>query len=200
MAADWLELDSEIEGIRFDSELALKQEVAYAAHLHVSNLILPAPRNPANVTDYARAVANILAVPGYLTFSIRIPVSDVTASPAASSSEAAAAVQGGNASTRTWEMWNTIRSMCAYSPRLSVCLDLSTPLPGQHIYSRWFAEPVKSIFLPASSYLANAKGYPVLSKNSQSFCKQIFKYKPAFILSGIHKGLHQSGGPEAYTS
>lgn len=184
LAPDWLELDSEVEGIRFDSELALKQEVAYACHLHVQNLILPAPRNPANVTDYARAVANLLSIPGYITYSIRIPISDPTEAHSA----------------KTWETWNTIRAICAYNARLSVCLDLSTPLPMPAISSRWHAEPVRSVFLPASTYLANAKGYPVLSKNCQALMKGLFKYKPTIILSEIYKGLHTSGGAEAYTS
>ena len=184
LASDWLELDSEVEGIRFDSELALKQEVAYACHLHVQNLILPAPRNPANVSDYARAVANLLSIPGYITYSIRIPISDP--------SEAHSA--------KTWETWNTIRAICAYNARLFVCLDLSTPLPTPAISSRWHAEPVRSVFIPASTYLANAKGYPVLSKNCQALMKGLFKYKPTIILSGIYKGLHSSGGADAYVS
>lgn len=184
LASDWLELDSEVEGIRFDSELALKQEVAYACHLHVQNLILPIPRNPWNVVDYARALANLLSVPGYITYSIRMPISDP--------SEAHSA--------KTWETWNTIRQICAYNARLSVCLDLSTPLPNAAISSRWHAEPVRSVFLPASTYLANAKGYPVLSKNCQALMKGLFKFKPTIILSDIYKGLHSSGGPDAYTS
>lgn len=184
LASDWLDLDSEVEGIRFDSELALKQEVAYACHLHVQNLILPAPRNPANVTDYARAVASLLSIPGYITYSIRIPISDP--------SEAHSA--------KTWETWNTIRQICAYNARLSVCLDLSTPLPNPSISSRWHAEPVRSVFLSAGTYLANAKGYPVLSKNCQALMKGLFKFKPTIILSDIYKGLHSSGGADAYTS
>jgi protein arginine N-methyltransferase 5 len=191
LASEWLELDSDVEGIRFDSELALKQEVAYAAHLHVQTLILPAPRNSAFVTDYARAVANLLSTPGYLHFSIRIPITDPDPDPLAPSAIPAGA-------SKSFEAWNTIRSFCSYNPRLSVCLDLSTPLPPSSFYERWHAEPVRHLLLPASAYLANAKGYPVLSKVSQNFFKSMFKFKPTIILSGIEKGLHSSGGQEAY--
>lgn len=178
-----------MEGIRFDSELALKQEVAYAVHLHVTTLILPMPRNPGFVTDYARAVANILSTPGYLQLSIRIPISHA--------SSEGYGTGGANAS---WEMWNSIRSLCSYNPRLSVTLDLSTPLPSTPVLARWQSEPVRHIFLPASAYLANAKGYPVLSKSCQAFFKSMFQFRPTIILSGVHKNLHTSGGPEAYAS
>lgn len=60
-APTWLELDSPQEGIRFDSELALKQEVAYASHLGISQIILPPPKNLEYAADYARAVNSALA-------------------------------------------------------------------------------------------------------------------------------------------
>jgi len=147
------------------------------------------PRNPSFVADYARAIANLLATPGYLQFSIRIPISQP-------SSE----VYGIGTANSSWEMWNTIRMLCHYNSRLSVTLDLSTPIPSSQILSRWHAEPIKHIFLPASAYLANAKGYPVLSKSCQNFFKSIFKHRPTIILSGIHRNLHVSGGHEAYAS
>ena len=187
LAPDWLELDSDVEGIRFDSELALRQEIAYASHLHVQTLILPTPHNPAYVTDYARCIADILSASGFIHLSVRIPSSD--------SSE-----QLPSTSTRTWETWNTIRALCGYDSRLSVTLDVSTPLPNSTILLRWQAEPVKYIFLPSSTYLANAKGYPVLSKGCQAFLKTMFKFKPTIIISGANKGVHQNGGPEAYAS
>lgn len=79
-------------------------------------------------------------------------------------------------------------------------LDISTPLTSPAILSRWAAEPLKFIFLPATTYLANAKGYPVLSKSCQAFFRTIFKYKPTIIISGVHKNVHPVGGIEAYTS
>jgi protein arginine N-methyltransferase 5 len=187
LASDWIELDSQVEGIRFDSELALRQEIAYATHLHLQTLILPAPRNMEYVTDYARCVADILQTPGFLQLSIRIPISDPNDTYTGMGS-------------KTWDMWNTIRSMCGYNPRLSVTLDLATPLPSSAITQRWHAEPLRFVFLPASAYLSNAKGYPVLSKTCQSFFRGIWKYRPTIILSGTHRGVHAAGGPEAYAS
>ena len=150
-------------------------------------LVLPFPQNPSNVTDYARCLADILDTPGFLQLSVRIPIGDPS-DPFPSTS------------TRTWETWNTIRSLCGYNHRLSVTLDMSTPLPSASILQRWQAEPVRHIILPASAYLANAKGYPVLSKSCQAFLRTMFKFKPIIILSGTNKGVHQNGGPEAYAS
>jgi protein arginine N-methyltransferase 5 len=148
LASEWLELDHAVEGIRFDSEIAsrfpipvtflspltnqppsqaLKQEVAYASHLHVSTLIIPPPRNPDYISDYARAINAALLQSNYVRvrcgsvfrtiypsayphpsqLSIRTPVSDPKL---------------GEDPASTWDMWNTIRTHCAYNQRL----DLST--------------------------------------------------------------------------
>jgi type II protein arginine methyltransferase len=98
----------------------------------------------------------------------------------------------------TWEMWDAIRSICAYNPRLTLsellwcsrrpglcltclrclALDLMPPLPSvPGVLSRWTAEPIRHLFIPASAFIANAKGYPVLPKGSQSFIRDIMKVR-----------------------
>ncbi|BEJ15896.1 hypothetical protein CspHIS471_0505010 [Cutaneotrichosporon sp. HIS471] len=107
------------------------------------------------------------------------------------------AIQGDPSST--WEMWDCIRSLCGYHPRLSVMLDLSNPLPpSQGAIARWAAEPVKRIWLPAGSFIPNAKGYPVLSKATQAFLRGLSKHQPTFVLSGTTDARHPSGGQNAY--
>lgn len=50
------------------------------------------------------------------------------------------------------------------------------PLPNtQGILSRWYAEPVSHIFLPASTFIPNAKGYPVLPKGTQLFLQNMMR-------------------------
>ena len=41
--------------------------------------------------------------------------------------------------------------------------------------NQWLAEPVRHLWLPASTFIANAKGYPVLPKGTQSFIRDIMK-------------------------
>ncbi|KAG6332759.1 hypothetical protein ID866_6333 [Astraeus odoratus] len=99
----------------------------------------------------------------------------------------------------TWEMWDIIRTVCDYNTRLTLTLDLTPPLPANTgVLNRWAAEPVQHIFLPASAFIANVKGYPVLPKGTQAFLRQSMIHRPTIILSGARYGLHASGGESAY--
>ncbi|WVQ85433.1 hypothetical protein IAT38_007598 [Cryptococcus sp. DSM 104549] len=272
-AAEWLEMDSPDEGIRFDSELALRAEFAHALYLSLPVLILPAPSldNRAFIPSYARAISNLLQIGGpsaVTQISIRIPVSDpvelihqgpAPGSPSpnnpgpppsgsaqlsnkhkrisslstrptsmhqaqlaqqqsqqgqqhgqqmrvTSNASSMMSAPGGGVGmapvgdpSSTWEMWDCIRTLCGYHPRLSVTLDLTNPLPPSvGALARWTAEPVKYIWLPASSFIPNAKGYPVLSKACQAFLRGMSKQNPSYILSGTTQKRHPAGGPAAY--
>ena len=60
--------------------------------------------------------------------------------------------------------------------RLGLALDLTPPLPlTAGVLDKWLAEPTRQIFLPASTFIANAKSYPVLPKGTQSFIRDIMK-------------------------
>ncbi|EHA8586617.1 putative protein arginine N-methyltransferase [Cocos nucifera] len=65
--SSWIDLDSEDEELRLDSEITLKQEIAWASHLSLQACLLPPPRS-ASCGNYARCVNQILqaAVKGYL--------------------------------------------------------------------------------------------------------------------------------------
>ncbi|GAA6004774.1 protein arginine N-methyltransferase [Rhodotorula paludigena] len=202
-ASDWLELDSPVEGIRFDAELALRQEISYASYLSIATIVLPPPKleNREFLADYARAINGALASSWHINISIRLPIAEYSAgelSTARPGTPAFNAAVGETDRCETWEMWNTLRGMCSYSPRLTLTLDLSNPLPPSRSLTRWAAEPVKHMFLPCTSFIPNAKGYPVLSKSMQAFLKSSFKFRPTVILSGTHRGLHAAGGHLAY--
>nr|XP_019049064.1 protein arginine N-methyltransferase 5 [Kwoniella bestiolae CBS 10118]OCF27994.1 protein arginine N-methyltransferase 5 [Kwoniella bestiolae CBS 10118] len=221
-AAEWLELDSPDEGIRFDSEIALRSEMAQALYLSLPVLIIPAPQliNRAFLPSYARAISNLLHMGGSSAFtqiSIRIPISDpminqanntnTTSNPqnlriasGASSTMSAKSTAGATGDpSSTWEMWDCIRTLCGYHPRLSVTLDLTNPLPPSvGALARWTAEPVKYIWLPAGSFIPNAKGYPVLSKACQAFLRGMSKQNPTYVLHGTSMQKHSAGGPNAY--
>ncbi|GAA5967269.1 hypothetical protein JCM11641_000496 [Rhodosporidiobolus odoratus] len=202
LASEWIELDSPVEGIRFDAELALRQEISYASYLSIATIILPPPRleNREYLADYARAINGALASSWHINISIRMPVAEYT-NAELSARPGTPAFQGlaGDADkNETWEMWNTLRGLCSYSPRLSLTLDLTNPLPPARSLGRWSAEPLKHIFLPCSTFIPNAKAYPVLSKSMQAFLKSVLKFRPTMILSGTHRGIHGAGGHLAY--
>jgi protein arginine N-methyltransferase 5 len=78
-------------------------------------------------------------------------------------------------------------------------LDLSLPLPSSAgILSRWTTEPCYQILLPATSFISNAKGYPVLTKATQNFLRSTFKHNPTILLSRTRSNVHQNGGHLAY--
>ena len=65
---------------------------------------------------------------------------------------------------------------------LFVALDLTPPLPAAvDVLSQWVAEPTSYVFLPASTFIPNAKGYPVLPKGTQSFIRDIMKVDPFLV-------------------
>lgn len=92
------------------------------------------------------------------------------------------------------------RELCLTKKSLRVtALDLTTPLPpSPGALARWAAEPTRQILLPASSFISNAKGYPVLSKATQTFLKEVMKQRPTIILSQTASTTHPAGGPAAY--
>lgn len=221
MISDWLELDALDNWVRHDSDIALQQELSYASYLDIQTVILPPPRNRSQVAAYGRVINACLARTPYMQFSIRLPIYNpsifqanscqtTSLQPSVSSapstpirSPETRVVPSTRASeaelNATWEMWDVIRSICAYNPRLTLTLDLMPPLPSvSGVLNRWAAEPIRHLFIPASSFIANAKGYPVLPKGSQSFIRDVMKHRPVVILSGTTTGLHVKGGEAAY--
>ena len=221
LLSPWLELDSEDEGVRLDSELALRQEISYAAYLGVEHVVLPAPSSEPErkrfLPDYARAVRACLqgvagdapAAGTRLHVSIRLPISSphilATMLKRAKRTSGGVPAVPAAAYLRTndnwaWETWESIQTLCGYDPRLHVALDLSMPLPPATSIARWNAEPVSLLWLPSTSFLANARGYPVLSKSAQSLLRQLLRRRPTIVLSGItsQPSQHIRGGPSAY--
>ena len=71
---------------------------------------------------------------------------------------------------------------------MSLALDLTPPLPANNagVLNRWVAEPVHHIFLPASAFIANVKGYPVLPKGTQAFLRQSMIVSRCIVYHYIH--------------
>jgi type II protein arginine methyltransferase len=104
--------------------------LAFASYLNLQSVILPPPRNRQNVADYARSVnACLHSTSTYLQISIRMPIYDPRSVPKRSIAPDSeqnnvplsvhARAPDGDLSS-TWEMWDTIRSICGYNLRLSL--------------------------------------------------------------------------------
>ncbi|KAH9912809.1 PRMT5-domain-containing protein [Fomitopsis serialis] len=209
VASEWLELDATDDWVRHDSETALLQELAYASYLNITSAILPPPKHRSQLASYARAVNTCLNAVPYMELSVCIPIYDPVMLHASSSAGSAVNITtvsspsvlfSDEPSVATWEMWDAIRTVCEYNPRLTLTLDLTPPMPSViSVLSQWSAEPVRHIFLPASAFIANAKGYPVLPKVAQGFLRDIMKLRPNVILSGTTAGRHKNGGEVVYS-
>lgn len=178
--APWIELDSDDPLVAHVSKQVLRHEVAYASFCGVNNIVIAGPRRRANIAQYAHAVASVLTTSPYIQFHIDLSLVE----------DESANADTGNLSHiydsyAMWDLWNTVRSVCKYNPRLSLSLKIPPKLPNMDIQTRWFTEPIRILNIQASIYVPNAKGFPVLSKSHQNLINRYMKQRPApFILLG----------------
>jgi protein arginine N-methyltransferase 5 len=118
--------------------------------LNIPSVILPPPRNRTHVASYARAVNECLKNTPYVRFSIRIPIYDPSIFHPRPSSISTSVSSPANLLSSiprieveedqlpvmkpprapegelngTWEMWDIIRSVCDYNPRLTLSENL----------------------------------------------------------------------------
>ena len=108
-------------------------------------MVLPPPNSRTQVGSYARAVNACLGAAPFMEVAVRVPIYDaVTAGQAPSRSPSPApspvdpprvsrfsvsSVDSGSgagagsppeSNMTTWEMWDTIRTICGYNPRLTL--------------------------------------------------------------------------------
>ena len=83
----------------------------------------------------------------------------------------------------TWDTWNVVRSVCGYSTRLSVALDIPKVLPPATLQSRWFSEPLRILFIGGKVFLKNKVGFPALSTGHQELISHYMRVKqPPWLL------------------
>ena len=117
---------------------ALLQALAYASYLNIQSAILPPPKHRSQISSYARAVNACLNAIPYMELSVRIPIYDpimLHVSSSAGSAISAATMSSPSVlfsdepSVATWEMWDAIRTVCEYNPRLTLsAYAYATPL------------------------------------------------------------------------
>lgn len=193
----WIELDAPDDALRLRSEAAFQQEIAWAAHLALSGVLLPPPRAPA--TNYARSVAKALAGLHYLRLLIRVPlVATKPLSVNSSSSDGGADDDDDDADGDvSWRWWNELRVLCEQHKNLYPVLEVTAQLPSDSAaLDRWFGEPVQALILPTSIFLANRHGFPVLSKAHQAFVLRMAAHRVQFVISGAARS--EKGGLIAY--
>ncbi|KAH7294838.1 hypothetical protein KP509_27G021300 [Ceratopteris richardii] len=186
--SSWIDLDSGNELIRKDSEITLKQELAWATHLSLQACILPTPA-PFCFSNYARTVNQMLPGLSNMQLWLRVPlVSPDLQEAEGTPNEDAVFLRRDSVSGRpvsdSWEWWNVFRMLCEHHSHLSVVLDITASLPSAWAIQRWLGEPVKAAILHTSAFLTNKKGYPCLSKRHQNLISTLFEHSVQIAVSG----------------
>nr|VDD40740.1 unnamed protein product [Brassica oleracea] len=174
--SSWIDLDSEDEVLRMDSETTLKQEIAWATHLSLQACLLPTPKGT-SCANYARCVNQILQGLTTLQLWLRVPL--VKSDDATSEGLVRRLIN-----TDSWELWNSFRLLCEHDSKLSVALDVMSTLPSETSLGRWMGESVRAAIISTDSFLTNARGYPCLSKRHQKLIAGFFDHAAQVVVSG----------------
>ncbi|XP_019415724.1 PREDICTED: protein arginine N-methyltransferase 1.5-like [Lupinus angustifolius] len=172
--SSWIDLDSEDETLRIDSETTLKQEISWASHLSLQACVLPAPKGT-TCANYARCVNQILQGLSNMQLWLRIPVVKNDGDSMDATSDTL---------VDSWETWNSFRLLCEHHSQLCVALDILNSLPSENSLARWFGESVRAAIINTHSFLTNARGYPCLSKRHQKLITRFFNHSIQIIISG----------------
>lgn len=149
--APWVELDSSDMHIRRRSETLVKQQVNWACHIGLTQVMFTAP-SAGPIANFSRVVNSSLDMMHYTQAIVRVSVDE-----------------------DGWNTWNKIRMTSKHNPRLGVAIDVSFTLPETDEVNRWNAEPVKLVILSTKIFLKNSSGFPVLSKRHQQFVKLLMQ-------------------------
>ncbi|KAK6176914.1 hypothetical protein SNE40_015120 [Patella caerulea] len=192
----WLQVDSEHEIIRKNSEAAFKQELMFAAHLSMPSVLLTLKNS--NIVNMARCLNDHL-ISSYFQqhFWIHVPMtSGKDQLDRVLDIDVEVINEDGGEPENTWEWWNTFRTLCDSNKRLGVALELTADLPSEIVLDRWLSEPVKVVLISTSVFITNKKGYPVLPKQHQMYLRQLFKLDIQLILTGSDR--HADKGLRSY--
>ncbi|KJE95677.1 protein arginine methyltransferase 5 [Capsaspora owczarzaki ATCC 30864] len=174
------QLDSADPAERIKAQEMFEQDTAWASHISLPAVVLPltvAPvaadaKAPRSIANLARVLSNFLNSTLSMTVWVRVTATPMAGEP--SSTEANAPVT--TRAQDSWELWNTLRTLCGYNGRLAVALELPDNLPSPQSLARWKGEPVKGLFCLSSSFLTNNKGFPVLSKRHQLVVREFLEF------------------------
>lgn len=134
LVSPWIDLGSQDPAIAQLSRQILNIEVAYAAFCGVNNVIIYGPRSSSQTLQFARDVREALDLGPYLELHILLPMSGelemdygdlIHLSDLTEASDVVEAIDVDVGDVYedaygSWNMWNTIRSVCDYSQKLTL--------------------------------------------------------------------------------
>jgi protein arginine N-methyltransferase 5 len=204
----WIDLESRNKYLRSISVDRFDQELSYASHLGIKNILLPPPRWSIGIANYCYCLMKYLNSSANLQFNpqkllIPLPFISPLAVQASDVKPDLQTDAEGNenypheyhslneASWNTWFIWNRIRSHLNYSTFVGLAMEINSEFQDFLLYyyeqdldylnfylKRWCIEPVKMVIIPTSSFVMNSHGFPVFSKSLQFFMKFMMKFSP----------------------
>ncbi|KAH8154742.1 uncharacterized protein LAJ45_01273 [Morchella importuna] len=178
--SSWIDLDSEDPLFAHVSRQVLAHELEYAAFCGVSTVVIEGPKRKTNVAQYAQIIHTTLLKGSYTQIHVHLPMTE----------EEGVATNNGEIYDEfsMWDVWNTIRTVCKYNARLSLALRIPAVLPSRHLVNRWFAEPIRTLLIPSSTFCPNPKGYPTFSTAHQGLLTRYMKLRPVpyILISDTH--------------
>ncbi|POS82883.1 hypothetical protein EPUL_004321 [Erysiphe pulchra] len=203
-SSSWIDLGSTDPLISNISKQVLNIEISYASFCGIGHVLIPGPKSVILgssendlLTQYARAIQEALTISNFIQISIYIPMyisenlqnknRDLSLYARCQFIAEKSYDRSENNLYESWDTWNLIRSLCHYNSRLLVALEIPRRLPIGSLQSRWYAEPLRMLCFPASTFLVNKGGNPVLSKAHQNLIARYMRLKlfPWILLCDI---------------
>ncbi|CAH1396442.1 unnamed protein product [Nezara viridula] len=185
--SSYIDVDSNHEPYRIQSEKILNQELMYISHLGIQTSIIKLhKRNNINLSRiiYDRCQENTLYQTNF-NLSQQLWFEVPMESPKSKTALFRSDVAEDEEEDDPWDWWCEMRHMTSSDRRLGLALLLATDLPSQEVQNRWLGEPIKAVIIPTSIFLTNRKGYPVLSRSHQTFVKRCAALGALPIVTGI---------------
>ena len=175
-----IDVDSDIQHIRQNSEARLAQELRYASHLGLPAVMVTL--SSGDHTNLARLISNHIFKGASFQIWVQVPLCP----PDLGKYESREL----DTFVNTWDWWNRFRLVANSNNKINLCLDVTDQCPSDIDIERWVGEPVKTVRISTSLFLLNKKGYPVLSKQHQNLIKRFIQLDIQIIVCGPSRG-HQ---------
>lgn len=130
LVSAWIDLGSADPIIAAISRQVLNMEMAYAAFCGINNVMVAGPLAGSDALQFARAIQEALSLGPYLQLHVLMPVTgeleeeageDTHLSELASELDATVGAEDEEPELYgTWDTWHAIRTLCGYSPKLSI--------------------------------------------------------------------------------
>jgi protein arginine N-methyltransferase 5 len=160
-SSGFVDCDSKFEHVRVRSEAIMTQEINFALHLCVNAIVIDMPQGP-SLTNFSRLIASYVqnVSTSGTRFLLRIEVPSTFED-----------------AELTYQKYLEFKSLIGHAcSNVHLILVLGADLPPWDSFNlRWTGEKIHSIQIDTSTFVSNAKGFPVLSKKHQDAIKAFMR-------------------------